>query len=109
MTSTSAYSPSTDCNTSDDCTLNETLLYKVSKILTSLIEENKKLKNYKENISKQRGKSFTSYEKPTVTINEYLNRIQKYAETDDTTIIMSLIYLDKICETSKMILTINNV
>lgn len=105
-----SYSQSTDSNTYEDySTLNETLLNKITQILNSVLAENKKLSNYKEKISSQKNMSFTSYDKPSVTINEYLVRIQKYSEAEDSTIIMGLMYVDRICEIAKIVLTPYNI
>lgn len=104
-----SYTQSTDSNTCDDFSLNETLLNKITQILDSVLSENKKLTNYKEKLDSQKEMCFTSYDKPSVTINEYLNRIQKYSEAEDSSIIIGLMFLDRICEISKMILTPYNI
>lgn len=109
MAEYSTYSQSTESNTMEEFVLNESLLNKISKILDSVISENTKLKNYKEKLNQQKEMSFTSYDKPSVTINEYLIRIQKYTEAEDSSIIMGLIYLDRICDIAKMVITPYNV
>lgn len=75
MSIKSGYGKSTELNTTEDLNINETLLNKINKILTILLEENKTLKNYKEKIESQKSMSFTSYKKPSLSIKEYLYRI----------------------------------
>ena len=78
-------------------------------ILLSLIEENKNLYNYKEEISKQKKSIFFSNEIPSISIKAYLYRIHSYTEVEYNTLILALIYIDKICEKSANILSEFNI
>ena len=53
--------------------------------------------------------SFTSYNKPSLSIKDYLYRIQSYTEAEDNTLIISLIYIDRLSEISSIVLTPYNV
>ena len=53
--------------------------------------------------------AFTSYNKPSLSIKDYLYRIQSYSEAEDNTIIIGLMYIDRICEHSSIILTPYNI
>jgi hypothetical protein len=88
---------------------NNILIENISSILESLIEENKNLKNYKELISKQKKLVFYSSDIPSVSIQDYLYRIHSFSNVEDNTLILSLIYIDKICDISSIILSENNI
>ena len=89
---------------------NDTILIEnITYILKSLIEENKNLYNYKEEISKQKNLIFFSKDIPSIPIKDYLYRIQLFTEAEDNTIILALIYLDKICEKAWIILSEYNI
>ena len=105
MSSKSCQGKSTEIDTSEDAQINEILLNKINKILSIVLEENKALKNYKEKLSSQESMTMTSYNKPSLSILDYLYRIQSYTEAEDNTIIIGLMYIDRICETSSIILT----
>ena len=109
MSSISGHGKSTEINTTEEIQINEILLNKINKILTIVLEENKTLKNYKEKLSSQKNMAFTSYNKPSLSIKDYLYRIQSYSEAEDNTIIIGLMYIDRICEHSSIILTPYNI
>ena len=109
MSSISGQGKSTEINTTEEIQINEILLNKINKILTIVLEENKTLKNYKEKLSSQKNMAFTSYNKPSLSIKDYLYRIQSYSEAEDNTIIIGLMYIDRICEHSSVILTPYNI
>ena len=52
---------------------------------------------------------FNSKKVPAITINKYIMRIVKYSHPAYASIITTLIYIDKICETSNLILTNINI
>ena len=89
--------------------INQLLLIKISKILSIVIEENKKLDNYQEKLSFQRNMSFTSICEPSLSIHDYLFQIQYYTQVEDNSLIMALIYIDRISEISSVIITPYNV
>ena len=88
---------------------NDILIDNISSTLESLIEENKHLLNYNEKIIAQKKLLFNAKELPTITIKNYLYRIQTYSEAEDNTLIFALILIDKICETGSIILTEYNI
>ena len=81
----------------------------IADILFSLIEENKNLYNYEEEISKQKKLIFYSREIPSISIKDYLYRIHLYTEAEFNTLILALIYIDKICEKASIILSEFNI
>ena len=64
---------------------------------------------YNEKIIAQKKLLFNAKELPTITIKNYLYRIQTYSEAEDNTLIFALILIDKICETGSIILTEYNI
>ena len=98
-----------DENSPKDPEVNEALVKKISEILLLVIEQNKTLDNYKEKLASQKEMSFTSYNKPSLSVKDYLIRIATYSEAEDSTMILSLIYIDRISEISSVILTPYNV
>lgn len=98
----------TKAQSSDQIFQDISLIKVISKILTSVIEEKKKLPNYKKVIKSQTKMVFSSNNIPKISIEDYLTRIQKYTKVEKSTLIISLIYIDRICS-KKLILTYFNV
>ena len=109
MSVKSGFGKSTDLNTTEEFQINETLLNKINKILVIVLEENKTLENYKEKVSSQKNMSFTSFNKPSLSIKDYLYRIQNYTEAEDNTIIIALMYIDRLSDISSILLTPYNI
>ena len=77
--------------------------------LSTVLEENKKLSNYKEILLKQSKICFSANSIPNITLYEYLVRIQKYAVPEKNTLILSLIYIDRLCKLGNIVLTYYNI
>ena len=88
---------------------NQQLIFSISNVLTAILEENKKLKNYKEIVKKQSKMTFSANSIPNISINEYLTRIQIYSGIEKSTLILSLIQIDHICKRSEVTLTYYNI
>ena len=85
------------------------LIISISRALTTILEENKKLDNYKEIIKKQSKMVFSANSIPNISIKDYLIRIQTYSGIEKSTLILSLILIDHICKKSDLILTYFNI
>ena len=85
------------------------LINSISKTLETILEKNKQLSNYKEIIKNQNKIYFSSYTIPTISIKEYLIRIQIYSGIENSTLILSLILIDKTCKRSGILLTYFNI
>ena len=110
MSLKSGYEKSKKKNTiKDEKKEDETLLNKINQILEIVLKENKKLKNYKEKLNSQKNMSFSSSYVPPISLKQYLSRILNYTEAEESTIIIALIYLDRLSGISKVILTPYNV
>ena len=88
---------------------NKKLIDSISYVLSTILNENKKLKNYKEIIKNQSNMVFSAKSIPSISINDYLTRIQIYSEIEKSTLILALIQIDHICKKSKLILTYHNI
>ena len=85
------------------------LINSISNTLITILEKNKKLSNYKDILKNQSKMYFSSYTVPTITLKEYLTRIQIYSGVESSTLILSLILIDKMCKRSGILLTYFNI
>ena len=88
---------------------NVKLINSISNALTTILEENKKLDNYKEIIKKQSKMTFSANSIPNISINDYLTRIQVYSGIEKSTLILSLIQIDHLCKKAELVLTYYNI
>ena len=88
---------------------NLNLIDSIAKTLDTILEKNKTLKNYKDIIKRQSSNNFSANTIPNITIKDYLIRIQNYSEVEKSTLIMSLILIDKMCRKSEILLTHYNI
>ena len=88
---------------------NINLINAISKTLTTILESNKKLKNYKEIIKSQSIMYFSANSIPNITIKDYLIRIQNYSEIEKSTLILAIILIDHMCKRSGVLLTHYNI
>lgn len=75
---------------------NTTLQLSISLAIEQLLKENRKQKHYLTQVKEQSNMIFSSSTIPKISLLEYLNRIVKYTKVEDSTLILSIIYLDKI-------------
>lgn len=88
---------------------NYKLIKAISQTLVSILENNKKKSNYKEMVKKQSKMVFSANLIPNISIEDYLLRIQTYANIEKSTLIISLIFIDKLCHTADVTLTHYNI
>ena len=88
---------------------NLNLIKAISQTLTSILENNKKLPNFKEILKNQGKMVFSANLIPDISIEEYLIRIQTYANMEKSTLILSLILIDRLCQKSNLTLTYHNI
>ena len=88
---------------------NLNLIKAISQTLTSILENNKKLPNFKEILKNQGKMVFSANLIPNISIEEYLIRIQTYANIEMSTLILSLILIDRLCQISNLTLTYHNI
>jgi hypothetical protein len=85
------------------------LINSISNTLNTILEKNKHLSNYEDILKNQSKMYFSSYTIPTITIKEYLTRIQIYSGVESSTLILALILIDKMCKRSGILLTYFNI
>ena len=93
----------------EEINLDLELIEAISQTLTTILEDNKKLNNYKEIVKNQSKMVFSATTIPSITIKEYLIRIQTYSHIEKSTMILSLIYIDRLCEIADITLTFYNI
>lgn len=81
----------------------------VCQILQEILEENKGQKQPKEIIERQKKMSFHSKTPASVSLPEYIERILKYSHIEESTLIIALIYIDRLCDRQNVILSDNNI
>lgn len=104
---------SSDQNYNDNEEINPNLdielINAISKTLYLVLEQNEKLPDYNDIIKQQEKFPFSASAIPNISINNYLIRIQHYSGIDKTTLILALIYIDRICEIAEITITYYNI
>jgi len=88
---------------------NKKIIKTISNIITEIVEENKFINFSNETLEIQKKLSFFSKIPASVTISKYVERIIKYTHIEESTFILALIYIDRICEFNDIILTDGNI
>ena len=82
----------------------------VSEILDEIVKENENTEiNDNDEDHSTLIQDFFCKKHAQISINKYLKRFMKYSKPEPSTIIITLIYIDKICESSNLQLTILNI
>ncbi len=86
----------------------ETIIKSINSILEEIINEN--MDSSKTKIREQQ-KSSTFFAKkiPSISVISYMERIIKYTKLEEASLIVMLIYIDKLCEMNNFLLTENNI
>ena len=69
-----------------------------AQILLHILSENKKSKDYYKKISLNQDGHFTFKVQPSIPLFVYLQRILKYVKIEFSTLIIAMIYIDRICK-----------
>ena len=88
---------------------NKSLIKSISQTLESILENNKQLPNFKEILKSQAKMVFSANLIPNISIEDYLIRIQMYSNIEKSTLIISLILIDRLCQLSHLTLTYHNI
>ena len=94
----------TEAGSTKEIILYKNLLKDIAGTLNSIISENKKMKKQKKENS-----PFSREHAPKISLFDYLLRIQKYSGIENSTLILSLIYIDRICSKKGIVLTKYNI
>jgi hypothetical protein len=85
----------------------------ISNLIEDIISESKDLNTNGDNIKISSDyllkNPFTVKKPPTVSLEAYLQRIIKYTKIELSTLVITLIYLDRICEINNFHLNKNNI
>ena len=68
-----------------------------AKILLHILSKNKKSKDYYKKLSLNQDGHFTFKVYPSISLFDYLQRIIKYVKIELSTLIIAMIYIDRIC------------
>ena len=85
--------------------INEKLIQKIYTVLEKVI----KLNNSNSSNSQKNKNIFNCDEIPNISLYNYLFRIQKYLSVEDNTLILALIYIDRICKDGKYMINNYNI
>ena len=86
----------------------ENIVRSITAILTEIINENSDKSKAKLR-EEQSNTSFFSKKIPSVTVQSYFERIIKYSKMEEATLVVVLVYIDKLCESYNFLLTDYNV
>ena len=84
-------------------------LSSVSDVVAFILEENEKLPNFELKVSAQKKSAFSAKKVPKINLLDYLVRISEYTEVEETTLVLSLVYVDRVCEENGIVLTKYNI
>ena len=88
---------------------NINLIKAISQTLETILEDNKNRPNYKDVLKKQSSMVFSSNNIPSISIENYLKRIQTYSNIEKNSLIVSLIFIDRLCKIGNLTLTYHNI
>ena len=69
---------------------NKSIIEKIAEAIECIVEENIKTK------TKNKVNIFYSTKEPSISLDDYLIRIQKYTDIENNTLVLSLIYIDRL-------------
>ena len=80
----------------------------ISDILEEIVKENEE-SNQNSDDDTPAMCAFSSKKPPKITNSKYFKRIMKYSKPEPSTLIISLIYIDKLCENANFVLNSHNI
>jgi hypothetical protein len=84
---------------------NSDLVNKITFLLISIVNDNED-RNFSNQYKIQKKHSFYCSTPASITIGKYIERIVKYTYIEDSTLILAMIYIDRICQYNENILLI---
>lgn len=85
------------------------LVLAISKTLSVIVENNKKIGSYNKRLREQRKNVMNAPASPSISLISFLNRIRTYTEIEDSSLINSMVYIDRLCAIAKITLTPLNI
>ena len=74
----------------------ESLTSEIAKVLNKIINKNEEKDEYIKNVMDQSYMKFHSIYLPIISLEDYIIRIKKYIQIDDSILICSIIYIDRL-------------
>lgn len=78
-------------------------------ILKEIVQDNMSQKIANDIIESQKKLSFFSKNAASVSLADYLERLLKYSHIEESTLVLALIYIDRVCETQEVFLIDSNI
>ncbi len=100
--------PSSSNNVQQISLNKDNILKAINNIISEIITENID-KSKAKIIENQKATSFFAKKIPSISIFNYLERILKYTKMEENTLIVMLIYIDRLCESNNFLLTEHNI
>lgn len=85
------------------------LIKKITSIIDEIIAENISDRLNDELIKKQKKFTFQAKHLPVITLANFAERLLKYTHIEESTLVIALIYIDRVFELNKFILTSENI
>ena len=85
------------------------IVHSVSMTLLQLIADNKAKPHYKEKLKQQAKQIYTSRKLPKISVSDYIARIGRYMKVEDSTMILALIYIDRVSRKKKIFVNEYNI
>ena len=97
-----------------NCNVRESSMKIISDLLTDICEESTTNKDNNNGISTfiiniDLIKPFLSKKKPAISISKFIQRIIKYTQMENSTLVLMLIYIDRLCDLNKFKLNYFNI
>ena len=93
----------------NECWKLENTIRAVCKIFREIIDENKEVDSNEKIFESQKKMIFYLRKPPSIDLLLYIERIIKYTHLEESTLIYALIYIDRVCQKSDILLSENNI
>lgn len=85
------------------------LVFAITKTFSIIIENNTKTSSYTKRLREQKKNVLNALLPPTISLMSFLERIRTYTELEKSSLINSIIYIDRLCAIAKITLTPLNI
>ena len=86
--------------------INITIIKSISSNLQDIIKENTEtIPNFNYNILRKKNRDIFLNTIPNITIEQYINRLYKYTKMEISSLILSIIYIDRFCRKNNYVLS----
>lgn len=92
-------------DSTDDSLSDLPLIKSISLLINDIFNDNVKCSE----VVNEKKSVFTAKKPPSIGVFSYLERIQKYSKLEDSTLIVALIYIDRLCYFNEFKLNVSNI